>query len=80
MFPISSISRSIQIYADAAALGIHTSNNHGLFEDDELFEENLVDDGHEQVSIRRGGSREPIAHMPVSRLWTVDLNPTNQSR
>ena len=80
MFPISSIARSIQIHADAAALGIHTFNNHGLFEDDELFEENLVDDSHEQVSILRGGSREPIAHMPVSPPWTVDLNSTNQSR
>lgn len=68
--------RSTQIYGDAVALGTHTSNNHGLFEGDELFKESPIEDLDDQVYILRRYNGEPIAHMPVMQsqaLWPCNL-------
>ena len=68
MFFISLFGRSTEIYADAAAFGIHMSDNHSLFEGDKLFEENPIEDLYDQVYILRACTGEPIAYMPVSRI------------
>ena len=68
MSPISLLGRAIQVYADAAALGIQITNNHSLFGGDNLLEEDPIDDLYNQVYILRGYSGEPIAHIPVSRV------------
>lgn len=62
------LGRSTQMYADAAAFGVHIPDNHSLFEGDELFDEKPVDDLYDQVYTLRGYNGEPIAHMPVSSV------------
>ncbi|CAD6586676.1 MAG: hypothetical protein ASARMPREDX12_002487 [Alectoria sarmentosa] len=66
MFSTSLLGRSIEIYADAAASGVHISDNHCLFEGDELFEGNPVEDLYDQVYTLRGCTGEPIAHLPMN--------------
>lgn len=76
MSPISLLGRSAQIYADAAALGIHIPTNHSLFEGDELYDKTLLEDLRDQVYMLRGCSGEPVAHMPVSQIqasWALDV-------
>lgn len=64
MSPISLLGHSDQIYADAAALGIHIPDNNSLFEGDDLFDKTPLEDLHDQVYMLRGCSGEPVAHMP----------------
>ena len=68
MSSISLLGRSTEIYADAAAFGIHIFDNHSLFEGEELFEGNPIEDLYDQVYTLRRWTGEPIAHMPVSRI------------
>ena len=68
MSSIALLGRSTEIYSDAAAFGIHIFDNHSLFEGDELFEGNPIEDLYDQVYTLRRWTGEPIAHMPVSRI------------
>ena len=66
MSSISLLGRSTQDYADAAALGVHITENYNLFQGDKVFEENPFEHLHNEIYILRGRSGEPVAHMPVS--------------
>ncbi|CAF9930154.1 MAG: hypothetical protein ALECFALPRED_004538 [Alectoria fallacina] len=66
MSSISLLGRSTEIYADAAAFGIHIFDNHSLFEGEELFEGNPIEDLYDQVYTLRRWTGEPIAHMPMN--------------